>query len=90
MNVSELRIEGAQNDATLAAARWALFVFSEIRHVYRIGTTDQAAVLHTGEAAPHRWVAALADAGCAATTVEREPASCGQPNSSPVPKAQLV
>jgi hypothetical protein len=71
VNVYELRIAGIGSDARLAAARWELFVFPDVRHVYRIGTTDHAAVLYEG-AQPdvRRWVAVLERAGYAAETLE--------------------
>lgn len=64
MNVYELRIAGVASDARLAAARWGLFVFREVRRVYRIGTTDHVAMLYEG-AQPdvRRWVAVLEEAG---------------------------
>jgi hypothetical protein len=71
VNVYELRIAGAESDARLAAARWQLFVFPEVRHVYRIGTTEHVAILYEG-AQPdvRRWVAVLEQAGYTAEAPE--------------------
>ena len=71
MNVCELRIAGVERDVTLAAARWELFAFAEIRHLYRIGSTNQVVILYDG-AQPDdgRWIAALDRAGY---TVEQQP-----------------
>lgn len=71
MNVYELRIAGAESDARLAAARWELFVFPDVRHVYRIGTTDHVALLYEGKRPDvRRWVAVLEQAGYAAEALE--------------------
>jgi 20S proteasome alpha/beta subunit len=71
VNVYELRIAGVASDARLAAARWGLFVFREVRRVYRIGTTDHVAMVYEG-AQPdvRRWVAVLEQAGYAAEALE--------------------
>lgn len=71
VNVYELRIAGVESDARLAAARWELFVCSQVRHVYRIGMTDKVAILHEG-AQPdlRRWLSLLEQAGNAAEPLE--------------------
>lgn len=64
MNVCELYVETARSDRGLAAARWELFAFPEVSHVYRVGTTNRAAVLYVGgEPDLGRWLAALREAG---------------------------
>ena len=71
MNVYELRIAGVESDVRLAAARWELFVCSEVRHVYRIGRTDKVAILYES-AQPNlrRWVSLLEQAGYATEPLE--------------------
>jgi hypothetical protein len=71
VNVYELRIAGVESDARLAAARWELFVCSEVRHVYRIGMTDKVAILYEG-AQPdlRRWLSLLEQAGYATEPLE--------------------
>lgn len=65
VGVCEIEIEGIESDRAFAAARWDLFAFSAVLHVFRIGTTHRALVVYQ---APHpeidRWVAALGSARC--------------------------
>jgi hypothetical protein len=64
--VSRLRITDTASDSRLAAARWALFVFPEIREVCRIVGSDEVAVLHNGASELRVWLEALEAAGFAA------------------------
>ena len=64
MNLYPLLIADATCDAALAAARWQLFVFPEVRDLRRGATNDTAVVVYEGEAPDvAAWLAVLAGAG---------------------------
>lgn len=64
LSACELRITGVDRDAALAAARWELFVFADVRHVCRVGVGDRAAIIYEGaEPDLEAWIEALAEAG---------------------------
>ena len=88
MNVCERCLDGARGDGRLAAARWELFAFPEVRHVYRIGTTNRAAILDEGEQPDlGRWLAALRDAGYEARPgAGKDALDARPPGLSPAPR----
>lgn len=70
MNVVELQVDGIASESRLAAARWELFVFPEIRHVCPLGAGGRVAVLYDGTRPDIvGWLSALAAAGFAAWVV---------------------
>ena len=58
--VCEISIPGIAQDATFAAARWELFRFPTVRHVFRIGTTSRALIIYAGHEPQLRdWMSAV-------------------------------
>lgn len=70
MNVCELHLDGSAGEASFAAARWTLFTFHEIRHVCRLGSGGEIAVLYDGEPMVDAWIAALHTGGFSASLTE--------------------
>lgn len=71
MNVYELRVPGASDPRRLAAIRWELFFFPEVRGIFATVRPDAVAVLYEGERpAPAAWVRALRAGGYAADDLE--------------------
>ena len=64
MNVFELRIRGVDRPSTLAAARWELFAFPEIRDLVRMPGQHRFAVIYEGDVADAAaWCKELTDQG---------------------------
>jgi len=64
MKSYELRIRGLRDASALAAARWELFVFPEVRDLLPWSGTDRFIVLYEG-VSPHptAWCRVLSAAG---------------------------
>ena len=77
MNVYALRIADAATEAALAAARWQLFVFPQVRDLRRGISADVVEVLYEGgEPNVGAWLAVLEQAG-----YEAEPLGPGKPEA---------
>lgn len=64
MNVYALRIANAATEAALAAARWQLFVFPQVRDLRRGSGDDLVEVLYErGDPNVGAWLAVLEQAG---------------------------
>lgn len=64
MQTHELRLVGIDTDEQLYAARWALFVFPEVRDLRRIGPAGRVEVIYDNEKpAIDEWLTALHQAG---------------------------
>lgn len=72
MNTYELRLAGVENEARLAAARWALFVCPEVRDLRATNAPDRVTVVYEGvQPDVARWVAVLIEAGYPASPLEQ-------------------
>jgi hypothetical protein len=74
VNVYELRVRGIEDERRLAALRWDLFVFPEVRDVVQTPRAETVAVLYEGgHPDPEAWSAALKEAGYDAPAGDDEP-----------------
>ena len=70
MNAYELTIHGLDNAASFAAARWELFVFSDVYGLTPAAAKDRFVVFYEGDSAdPTAWCRAPSATGHPATPV---------------------
>jgi 3-dehydroquinate dehydratase len=73
MDAYELRVDGLRDQARVAAVRWELFVFTEVRDVVATLRAETVAVLYEGgRPDPDAWCATLRDAGYEAVPAPQE------------------